>query len=65
MNLPAAAIPAGAVVRLRVGVEGTRDLTIKKAFNGTPFAGRVVWQTEEAGNVELGGAARIEVVSLP
>lgn len=68
--LPAAAVPVGAVVRLperppRMDRESFRELAIIAVHNADPRPGRIRWETVESGDVEVGGADRVEVVSLP
>lgn len=58
--LPAAAIPKGSVVLL----EGA-DFDIQKVENATPMPGRITWTSQAGRSVEVGGAQRVEVVSLP
>lgn len=59
-KLPAAAIPKGTVVLLDGAHFG-----IQKVENATPVAGRITWVSQVGRRVEVGGADRIQVVSLP
>jgi len=59
-NLPAAAVPIGAVVRLR----GT-DAVVAKVVNGDPLPGWLTLTDDTGREWHLGGSERVSVVSLP
>ena len=65
-TLTAAAIPIGAVIRIRLA-DGfaPAQVTVAKVVNGDPLPGWLTL-TDEAGRVwHLGGSERVSVVSLP
>jgi len=77
-RLPAAAIPARAEVRVVLFGTGLASalkaamgdaepvtVTITKVHNATPRPGKITWDTKDHGSIEVSGAERFSVVSLP
>jgi len=59
-TLTAAAVPIGAVVRIR-----DTSVTVVKVVNGDPLPGWLTLTDEAGRDWHLGGSERIKVVSLP
>ena len=69
-GIPAAAVPVGAVVTItdvcpHTGDVGYRHVKVERAHNGDPVAGSIRWESGVMGDVTIGAATRVEVVSLP
>jgi len=68
-TLPAAAVPAGAVVQYVADVDEHgatwRNVEISRVHNADPVAGRIRWETTGSGDVIVGGADRVTVLALP
>lgn len=60
-SIPAAAVNIGDTVI----VGGDPDpVTVSVIHNGTPYPGRIVWETEDLEEIEVGGAEPVSVVAL-
>ena len=65
-TLTAAAVPIGAVVRIRLA-DGfaPAQVTVAKVVNGDPLPGWLTLTDETGRDWHLGGSERVGVVSLP
>lgn len=63
-TLPAAAIPKGALISVETFTGQPVEAVIEKVHNSTPKVGRITWDTDK-GQLEVGGAQGVEVLSLP